>query len=124
MSDTNFTNEAPDVEEAIPTTTNGSSTRGGGGVSFTNTGESGEPHPESSTERSKYGNKRLSAASKKYDMDGDGELDEAEQASKFVLLCYVCCCVLFFAWWCVGAGQSGVAAAIAIIHDINYDYHL
>jgi len=82
MSDTNFTNEAPDVEEAIPTTTNGSSTSGGGGVSFTNTGESGEPHPESSTERSKYGNKRLSAASKKYDMDGDGELDEAEQAMR------------------------------------------
>ena len=94
MSDTNFTNEAPDVEEAIPTTTNGSSTSGGGGVSFTNTGESGEPHPESSTERSKYGNKRLSAASKKYDMDGDGELDEAEQASKlFIMLCIALCFV-------------------------------
>ena len=94
MSDTNFTNEAPDVEEAIPTSTNGSSTRGGGGVSFTNTGESGEPHPETSTERSKYGNKRLSSVSQKYDMDGDGELDEAEQASKlFIMLCFALCFV-------------------------------
>ena len=44
-----------------------------------------EAIPTTSSDRPKV-KSRLSTISKMYDIDGDGELDEAELASKFVLL--------------------------------------
>ena len=35
------------------------------------------------------GDRKLSAVSKQYDIDGDGELDEAEQASKYYIVSYM-----------------------------------
>ena len=44
--------------------------------------------------------RKLSVVSKQYDMDGDGELNEAEQASLFFFL-WLFIVIIACTWWCI-----------------------
>ena len=48
--------------------------------------------------------RKLSVVSKQYDMDGDGELNEAEQASKFIIFLWLFI-VIIVCTWCYITGD-------------------